>query len=71
MAFVKRKVDPFPLKFLLDYLSHIFEKRLAYRIINIHRSEISPYHELLQGFPIGQSPLVCSLLNDVDNHRPT
>ena len=42
------KVDPFrcPLKFVLDYLSDLFEKGLAYRKINVHRSAISTYHEL-------------------------
>ena len=68
----KRKVDLFrcPLKFVLDYLSDLFEKGLAYRTINVHRSAISAYHEPLHGFPIGQSPLVCSLLSGVFNHRP-
>ena len=56
----KRKVDLFrcPLKFVLDYLSDLFEKGLAYRTINVHRTAISAYHEPLHGFPIGQSPLV-------------
>ena len=48
----------------------MFGKGLVYRTINVHRSAISAYHEPLHGFPIGQSPLVCSLLNDVFNHRP-
>ena len=68
----KRKVDPFrcPLKFVLDYWPDMFGKGLVYRTINVHRSAISAYHEPLHGFPIGQSLLVCSLLNDVFNHRP-
>ena len=48
----------------------MFEKELAYRTDNVHRSAISVYHEALHGFPIGQSPLVCSLLSGVFNHRP-
>ena len=68
----KQKNDPFrcPLKFVLDYLSDIFEKGQAYRTINVHKSAISAYHEPLHGFPIVQSPLVCSLLGGVFNHRP-
>ena len=68
----KREVDPFqcPLKFVLDYLSDLFEKGLAYRTINVYRSAISAYHEPLHGSPIGGSPLVCSLLNGVFNLRP-
>ena len=68
----KQKIDPFrcPLKFASDYLSDIFEKGQAYRTINVHKSAISAYHEPLHGFPIVQSPLVCSLLGGVFNHRP-
>ena len=68
----KRKVDPFrcPLKFVLGYLSDMFEKGLSYIAINVHRSAISAYHKPLHGFPIGQSPFFCSLLSDVFNHRP-
>ena len=67
----KRKVDPFrcSLKFVRDCLSDLFEKGLAYRTINVHRSAIWAYHEPLHGFPIGQLPLVCSLLSGVFNHR--
>ena len=48
----------------------MFEKGLAYRPIYVHRSAISAYHETLDGFPIGQSPLVCSLLSGVCKYRP-
>ena len=45
----KWKVDPCrcPLMFVLDYLSDMFEKGLAYRTINVHRSAISAHHEPL------------------------
>ena len=68
----KQEVDPFqcPLKFVLDYLSDLFEKGLVYRTINVHRSAISAYHDSLHGFPAGRSPLVCSLLSSVFNLRP-
>ena len=48
----------------------MFERGLAYRTINVHRFAISAYHEPLHGFPIGQSPLVCSLLSGIFSHRP-
>ena len=68
----KRKFVPFrcPLKFVVDHLSDMFEMGLAYRATDVHRSTISASHEPLCGFPIGQSPLVCSLLSGVFNHRP-
>ena len=51
-------------------LFDLFEKGLAYRTINAHRSAISAYHEPLHGYPIGRSPLVFSLLSGVFNLGP-
>ena len=51
-------------------MSDLFEKGLAYRTINVHRSAMSAHHEPLHGSPIGRSPLVCSLLSGVFNLRP-
>ena len=51
-------------------LFDLFEKGLAYRTINVHRSAISAYHEPLHGYPIGWSPLVFSLLSGVFNLGP-
>ena len=68
----KWKVDSFrcPLKFVLDYLSDLFQRRLVYKKTNINRFTISAYYEPLNGFPFGQSPLVFSLLSCVFSHRP-
>ena len=51
-------------------MSDWFEKGLAYRAINVHRSAMSAYHKPLHGSPIGRSLLVCSLLRGVFNLRP-
>lgn len=42
----------YPLKFVLGYLSDMFEKPLAYRTINVHRSAITAYHEPLHEFSL-------------------
>ena len=49
-------------------MSDMFQKGMAYRKINVHRSGISAYYEPLDRFPIAQSLQVCSLLSGVYNH---
>ena len=46
----------------------MFQKGMAYRKINVHRSGICAYDEPLDRFPIAQSLQVCSLLSGVYNH---
>ena len=48
---------------ILDCLPSFFEERLEYsKIIRVHRSAISAYHEKVDDFPLGQHPLVTSLM---------
>ena len=41
-----------------------------YRTFGLHRSTISPYHVHVDDKPIGQHPLVCSLLSGTFDSRP-
>ena len=68
----EQSIDPVrcPLNHILNYLSMLFDKGLAYRTINNHRSAISAYHEHVDGMPVGKNHLVCSLLTGVFNGRP-
>ena len=59
------------MNYVLEYLSSIFyHKKLLYRTIGLHRSAISAYHVHVDDKPIGQHPLVCSLLSGIFNSRP-
>ena len=54
----------------LGFLADQFDKGKQYRSINCYRSAISSTHLPVQGFPLGQHPLVCRLLKGVFNSRP-
>ena len=68
----RQQIDPVcvPLSGILNYLSTLFEKGLQYRTINLQRSAISPYHNYVDGKPVGKHPRVCALLTGVFNQRP-
>ena len=69
---LQRQVDPFrcSLSYILDFLAELFSKGFAYRTINCHRSALSAYHDLLEGFPVGKHPRVTALMTGVFNKRP-
>ena len=48
----------------------MFDKNYQYRTINSHRSAISAFHPKIEGFPVGQHPLVCNLPAGIFNERP-
>ena len=54
----------------LDYIGSLFAEGLQYRSINTIRSAVSMTHELIEGSPIGQHPLVKQMLNGVYHTRP-
>ena len=67
------KFDPFrcPVDYILEYLSSLFyNEKLLYRTIGLHRSAISAYHVHVVDKPIGQHPLVCSLVSGMLNLCP-
>ena len=48
---------------ILDYFTSLFEERIEYsKIIRVHRSAISAYDEKVDYLPVGQHPLVTSLM---------
>jgi len=68
----KREIDPIssPIEIVVNYLTTLFEQGKEYNTINGHRSAISFYHEIVEGLPVGQHPLVTSLLKGVSRQRP-
>ena len=68
----RRTVNPFrcTLVSILDYLRSLFQEGLEYNLIGVHRSAISAYHEKVDGIPVGQHPLVTSLMAGIFNLRP-
>ena len=47
-----------------------YKETLLYKTIGLHRSAISAYHVHVDDNPIGQHPLVCSLLSGIFNSHP-
>ena len=54
-----RQTDPvrYPLNFILDYLTSLFDAQFEYRSINNHRAAISAFHCTIEGFKPGQHPI--------------
>ena len=55
---------------ILDYLASLFDKGAQYRTINLHRATLSSTLKPIDGFCVGQHPLVCRLLQGAYNLRP-
>jgi hypothetical protein len=62
-----RETDPFrpSLADLTGFLAHSFDEGLEYRTINTYRSALSGVLPPIDGFPVGQHPLVIRLLKGV------
>lgn len=58
------------LKSLTDYLSFLHASGKAYSSINIQRSMLSTTLGPIDGFPIGQHPVIIKLLKGCYNRRP-
>ena len=67
----ERNFDPVQssLNAVLDYLASLYKSGLQYRTINSHRSAISAYHAIIEGYAVGKHPRVCALLKGVFNCR--
>ena len=66
-------VDPFqaPVECIADFLAEIFHSvPLEYSTLNVYRSALSAYHPPIQGFKVGQHPLIKDLLRGAFNTRP-
>ena len=55
---------------ILEYLTMTWEQGKEYRTINNYRSAISLYHEQIEGFKVGQHPLITQLLKGISKDRP-
>ena len=55
---------------VLLFLTDRFNSGAAYRSVNVARSAISPCHAMIDGYPVGQHPLVIQLLKGMLNMRP-
>ena len=67
-----RKVDSFrpTLADITGFLARSFDEGLEYRTLNTYRSALSGVLPPIDGFPVGQHPLVVRLLKGVLNLRP-
>ena len=55
---------------ITNFLSDCFNQGLEYRTLNTYRSALSGVLPPIDGFPVGQHPLVVRLLKGVQNLRP-
>ena len=69
---VTRESDSFrpALADITSFLSDCFNEGLEYRTLNTYRSALSGVLPPIDGFPVGQHPLVVRLLKGVQNLRP-
>ena len=55
---------------ILDFLSDLHGKGLAYRSINVYRSMLSGTLEQMEGYDIGKHPLIIKLMQGIFNSSP-
>ena len=67
-----RGSDPFsgPIKEVVNFLAYLHKEGYQYRSLNSYRSAISSVHERIDGYTVGQHPLVTRLMKGVFNDRP-
>ena len=68
----ERGADPIsgPISDVVNFLAHLFEEGYQYRSLNSYRSAISSVHTKVDGYSIGEHPLVARLLKGAFNQRP-
>ena len=68
----ERNRDPTfgPIEDVVNFLSEFFSKGYQYRSLNSYRSAISAVHRKVDGYSVGQHPLVSRLLKGAFNERP-
>ena len=59
-----------PIGEVVNFLAHLFEQDYQYRSINAYRSAISSVHEKVDGYEVGQHPLVSRTLKGIFHERP-
>jgi hypothetical protein len=58
------------LKDVTDYLAHLYDRKISWSTICIHRSAISMTLAPIDGVPVGEHPIVKRLMDGVFNERP-
>ena len=68
----RRHTDPFsgPVSEVVNFLAHLFMEGYSYNSLNSYRSAISSAHDQVEGYTVGQHPLVTRLLKGAFNDRP-
>lgn len=68
----QRHSDPIsgPISHVVNFLAHFFKEGYQYRSLNAYRSAISSVHEKVDGYKVGQHPLVSRLMKGAFNQRP-
>ena len=70
---MERKVDPLQASVghVANFLTTMLNDRgLKYSTLNLHRSAISAYHTPVEGFQVGQHPLIMRLLKGTFTKKP-
>ena len=64
--------DPFsgPVSEVVNFLANLYSEGYKYNSLNSYRSAISSVHERVEGYNVGQHPLVTRLLKGIFNERP-
>ena len=55
---------------ILNYLANLYKLGFMYRSVNVHRSALSSTLKPIEGFPVGQHPVVKRLMKGIFNSRP-
>ena len=55
---------------VVNFLAELFQQGYQYRSLNAYRSAISSVHERVDGYEVGQHPLVTRLIKGVFHERP-
>ena len=68
----ERGSDPIsgPIDEVANFLASLFKEGYQYRSLNAYRSAISSVHEKIDGYEVGQHPLITRLLKGAFNQRP-
>ena len=68
---IERSYDPFsgPITNVVNFLAYLFKEGYQYSSINSYRSAISSVHEKVEGYNVGQHPLVTRLLKGIFHDR--
>ena len=65
----KLSSDPFSGP-VANFLAHLYKEGYQYSSVNAYRSAISSVHEKVDGYTVGQHPLICRLVKGVFQARP-